>query len=101
MTTSAQPRYGLGDSPPEVDHLLAQAEFLAPHAAGLLACIGVAPGASVIDIGCPAPPASRLPVRYRAVPGLGAGARVPFGASSALCAPVSAAWTPSMARRSG
>jgi ubiquinone/menaquinone biosynthesis C-methylase UbiE len=53
MTTSAaQQRYWLGDSPPEVDHLLAQAEFLAPDAAGLLACIGVAPGASVIDIGC-------------------------------------------------
>jgi SAM-dependent methyltransferase len=53
MTTSAaQQRYWLGDSPPEVDHLLAQAEFLAPDAAGLLDCIGVAPGASVIDIGC-------------------------------------------------
>jgi ubiquinone/menaquinone biosynthesis C-methylase UbiE len=53
MTTpAAQQRYWLGDSPPEVDHLLAQAEFLAPDAAGLLARIGVAPGASVIDIGC-------------------------------------------------
>jgi hypothetical protein len=41
MTTSAaQQRYWLGDGPPEVDHLLAQAELLAPDAAGLLACIG-------------------------------------------------------------
>ena len=53
MTTSAaHQRYWLGDSPPEVDHLLAQAEFLAPDAAALLDRIGVAPGASVIDIGC-------------------------------------------------
>lgn len=49
---AAQPRYWLGDGPPEVDHLLAQAEFLGPDAAGLLDRIGVAPGASVIDIGC-------------------------------------------------
>ena len=53
MTASAaQPRYWLGDSPPEVDHLLAQAEFLGPDAAGLLDRTGLAPGASVIDIGC-------------------------------------------------
>jgi ubiquinone/menaquinone biosynthesis C-methylase UbiE len=49
---AAQPRYWLGDSPPEISHLLAQAEFLGPDAAGLLDRIGVAPGASVIDIGC-------------------------------------------------
>jgi ubiquinone/menaquinone biosynthesis C-methylase UbiE len=35
-----------------VDHLLAQAEFLGPDATDLLDRIGVAPGASVIDIGC-------------------------------------------------
>jgi len=53
MTTSAaEQRYWLGDSPPEVDHLLAQAEFLAPDAAELLDRIGVVAGASVIDIGC-------------------------------------------------
>jgi ubiquinone/menaquinone biosynthesis C-methylase UbiE len=53
MTTpAAGQRYWLGDSRPEVDHLLAQAEFLAPDAADLLDRIGVAPGASVIDIGC-------------------------------------------------
>jgi SAM-dependent methyltransferase len=53
MTTSAaRQRYWLGDSRPEVDHLLAQAEFLGPDAVDLLSRIGVAPGASVIDIGC-------------------------------------------------
>jgi SAM-dependent methyltransferase len=52
ITSAAGQRYWLGDSPPEVDHLLAQAEFLAPDAAELLDRIGVAPGASVIDIGC-------------------------------------------------
>jgi hypothetical protein len=53
MTTPAtQQRYWLGDSRPEVDHLLAQAEFLGPDAAELLDRIGVAPAASVIDIGC-------------------------------------------------
>jgi ubiquinone/menaquinone biosynthesis C-methylase UbiE len=53
MTPSAaQQRYWLGDSRPEVDHLLAQAEFLGPDAADLLDRIGVAPGANVIDIGC-------------------------------------------------
>ena len=53
MTPSAaQQRYWLGDSPPEISHLLAQAEFLGPDAADLLDRIGVAPGADVIDIGC-------------------------------------------------
>jgi len=53
MTTSAaQQRYWLGDSRPEIDHLLAQAEFLGPDAADLLDRIGVTPGATVIDIGC-------------------------------------------------
>ena len=53
MTASAaQQRYWLGDSRPEVDHLLAQAEFLGPDATDLLHRIGIAPGASVIDIGC-------------------------------------------------
>jgi ubiquinone/menaquinone biosynthesis C-methylase UbiE len=53
MTTSAAgQRYWLGDGPPEISHLLAQAEFLAPDADELLDRIGVAPGASVIDIGC-------------------------------------------------
>jgi SAM-dependent methyltransferase len=53
MTASAaQQRYWLGDSPPEISHLLAQTEFLAPDAAELLERIGVTPGASVIDIGC-------------------------------------------------
>jgi ubiquinone/menaquinone biosynthesis C-methylase UbiE len=53
MTTpAAGQRYWLGDSQPEIGHLLAQAEFLGPDAAGLLDRIGVAPGASVIDIGC-------------------------------------------------
>lgn len=45
-------RYWLGDSPPEISHLLAQAEFLGPDAGDLLDRIGVAPGANVIDIGC-------------------------------------------------
>jgi SAM-dependent methyltransferase len=49
---AAQQRYWLGDSPPEIGHLLAQAEFLGPDAADLLDSRGVAPGASVIDIGC-------------------------------------------------
>ena len=49
---AAQPRYWPGDSPPEIGQLLAQAEFLGPDAAGLLDRIGVAPGASVIDIDC-------------------------------------------------
>jgi ubiquinone/menaquinone biosynthesis C-methylase UbiE len=49
---AAQQRYWLGDSPPEISHLLAQAEFLGPDAADLLDRIGVAPGADVIDIGC-------------------------------------------------
>ena len=53
MTPSpARQRYWLGDSPPEISHLLAQAEFLGPDAADLLDRIGVAPGADVIDIGC-------------------------------------------------
>ncbi len=53
MTAPAAPqRYWLGDSPPEISHLLAQAEFLGPDAADLLDRTGVAPGASVIDIGC-------------------------------------------------
>jgi ubiquinone/menaquinone biosynthesis C-methylase UbiE len=53
MTTpAAGQQYWLGDSPPEIGHLLAQAEFLGPDAADLLDRIGVAPGASVIDIGC-------------------------------------------------
>jgi ubiquinone/menaquinone biosynthesis C-methylase UbiE len=49
---AAQPRYWLGDSPPEISHLLAQAEFLGPDAADLLDRIDVATGANVIDIGC-------------------------------------------------
>jgi ubiquinone/menaquinone biosynthesis C-methylase UbiE len=49
---AAGQRYWLGDSPPEISHLLAQAEFLGSDAVGLLHRIGVAPGASVIDIGC-------------------------------------------------
>jgi ubiquinone/menaquinone biosynthesis C-methylase UbiE len=49
---TAQSRYWLGDGPPEIGHLLAQAEFLGPDAADLLDRIGVTPGASVIDIGC-------------------------------------------------
>jgi ubiquinone/menaquinone biosynthesis C-methylase UbiE len=53
MTASAAgQRYWLGDSRPEVDHLLAQAEFLGHDAADLLYRIGVAPGANVIDVGC-------------------------------------------------
>ncbi len=37
MTTpAAGQRYWLGDSPPEIGHLLAQAEFLGPDAADLL-----------------------------------------------------------------
>jgi SAM-dependent methyltransferase len=51
-TPAARPRYWLGDSPPEISHLLAQAEFLGPDAADMLDRIGVAPGSSVIDIGC-------------------------------------------------
>jgi ubiquinone/menaquinone biosynthesis C-methylase UbiE len=49
---AAQPRYWLGDSPPEISHLLAQAEFLGPDAADLLDRIDIATGANVIDIGC-------------------------------------------------
>jgi hypothetical protein len=44
MTTSAaQQRYWLGDSPPEVDHLLAQAEFLAPPPPGCWPASGSRP----------------------------------------------------------
>ena len=49
---TAQQRYWLGNSSPKVHHLLAQAEFPGPHATALPDRIGVAPGASVIDIGC-------------------------------------------------
>jgi ubiquinone/menaquinone biosynthesis C-methylase UbiE len=52
ITSAAGQRYWLGDSRPEISHLLAQAEFLGADAADLLDRIGVAPSANVIDIGC-------------------------------------------------
>lgn len=45
-------RYWLGDSPPEVEHLLMQAEVYAAEAGELLDRIGLAAGASAIDVGC-------------------------------------------------
>jgi SAM-dependent methyltransferase len=45
-------RYLLGDSPAEVEHLIVQADVLAPEAEQLLDHVGLAPGASAIDIGC-------------------------------------------------
>ena len=51
-TPVAGRRYWLGDSQPEAEHLLAQAETLAPDAADLLDRIGVPAGASTIDTAC-------------------------------------------------
>jgi hypothetical protein len=48
---AASERYWLGDSPPEVEHLLTQAKVYAPEAEELLDRIGLRPGASAIDIG--------------------------------------------------
>lgn len=45
-------RYWLGDSPPEVEHLLRQAEVYAAEADELLDRIGLAEGASAIDVAC-------------------------------------------------
>jgi SAM-dependent methyltransferase len=44
--------YLLGDSPAELDHLVAQAEVYATEAEELLDRIGIAKGTSAIDIGC-------------------------------------------------
>jgi SAM-dependent methyltransferase len=44
--------YLLGHSAAEVDHLVAQAEVYAPEAEELLDIIGLASGASAIDVGC-------------------------------------------------
>lgn len=45
-------RYLLGDSRSEVEHLVRQAEVYADEAGQLLERVGVAAGASVIDVGC-------------------------------------------------
>lgn len=44
--------YLLGDSPAELDHLVAQAEVYATEAEELLDLIGIGEGTSAIDIGC-------------------------------------------------
>jgi ubiquinone/menaquinone biosynthesis C-methylase UbiE len=45
-------RYLLGDSPAEIRHLVEQAEVYAPEAIELFDLIGVAAGATAIDVGC-------------------------------------------------
>lgn len=93
MTPSAaQQRYWLGDSPPEISHLLAQAEFPGPDAADLLDRIGVAPGATVVGIGCAVLGILlqlRSPDRRRRARG-GAGRRA--AAAGRRCPAVGSAW---------
>ncbi len=48
----ASGRYLLGDSPAEIRHLIEQAEVYAPEAIELFDLIGVAAGATAIDMGC-------------------------------------------------
>lgn len=45
-------RYPLGDSAPELAHLVAQAEVYAEEARQLLDLIGITAGAQVVDVGC-------------------------------------------------
>jgi ubiquinone/menaquinone biosynthesis C-methylase UbiE len=45
-------RYLLGDSAPELAHLVAQAEVYAEEARQLLDLIGIGPGATAVDVGC-------------------------------------------------
>ena len=45
-------RYLLGDSAPELAHLVAQAEVYAAEARQLLDLIGIGPGAQAVDVGC-------------------------------------------------
>ncbi len=62
MTSAASPtnphrsdrfdRYLLGDSPAEVEHLIAQAEIYTPETEQLLDLIGVEQGTSALDVGC-------------------------------------------------
>ena len=47
-----QDRYLLGDSAPELAHLVAQAEVYAEEAGQLLDLIRIAPGAQAVDVGC-------------------------------------------------
>jgi ubiquinone/menaquinone biosynthesis C-methylase UbiE len=47
-----QDRYLLGDSAPELAHLVAQAEMYADEARQLLDLIGTVPGAQAVDVGC-------------------------------------------------
>lgn len=44
--------YLLGNSPTEIEHLIAQAEVYAPEAQELLDRVGIGSGASAIDVGC-------------------------------------------------
>jgi SAM-dependent methyltransferase len=44
--------YLLGDSPPEIEHLLAQAEVYAPEGNALLDSIGLRRRAHAVDVGC-------------------------------------------------
>ena len=50
--TGTSDRYLLGDSPVELQHLVAQAEVYAPEAEQLLDAIRLQPGAHAIDVGC-------------------------------------------------
>jgi len=45
-------RYLLGTGTAEIQHLIAQSEVYGPEAAQLLDAVGLAPGASAIDLGC-------------------------------------------------
>ena len=45
-------RYLLGDSAPELAHLVAQAEVYAEEGRQLLDLVGIAPGAHAVDVGC-------------------------------------------------
>ena len=47
-----QDRYLLGDSAPELAHLVAQAEVYAEEGRQLLDLVGIAPGAQAVDVGC-------------------------------------------------
>jgi ubiquinone/menaquinone biosynthesis C-methylase UbiE len=51
-TDDKQDRYLLGDSAPELTHLVAQAEVYAAEARQLLDLIGIGPGAQAVDVGC-------------------------------------------------
>lgn len=64
-------RYLLGDSRSEVEHLVRQAEVYSDEAGQLLERVGVAAGATVIDVGCGA-----LGIVYLLCAKVGPGGRV-------------------------